>query len=46
LLKHGQRPISAMLVRRIKDINPQGVVATVEVFPRKYALVCMETNSN
>jgi transcriptional regulator with XRE-family HTH domain len=46
LLKHGKRPISAVLMRHIHDLNPQDVTAAVEVLPRKPALVCMETNSN
>jgi len=46
LLKHGKRPISTILMRHIHDLDPQDVIAAVEVLPRKYALVCMETNSN
>jgi site-specific recombinase XerD len=33
-------------MRHIHDLDPQDVIAAVEVLPRKYALVCMETNSN
>ena len=46
LLKHSKRPISAVLMRHIHDLDPQDVIAAVEVLPRKSVLVCMETDSN
>jgi len=45
-VKHGKKPVTVRFLHRLRKLDVESIVYAVEVLPRKYALVCMETNSN